>query len=398
MSKPYPRISKIGWMDDFSSLNILAKCSKSSILLIGDSLIAGLSRYDFVWQKYFFRRNTLNCGMGGDRTLNVLWRSQFMALPTGLKSIVIHCGTNDVGTLTPYEIAKNIISIGVTLKSRSPNAFIVITGLLPRDSHFSTKRYKIQEVNDILNESCFDKGFSFVAPDSGWLLNGNFLNKNLYYKDCLHLSEKGNIKFAESIISSITSKPKLDTKLYSEINDSKSIPLKDKDFPPLQITCPPSLLSISTQQRPYSSVLKPFDGVRPLFSSYVCKPPHVVPVCKPPHVVPVFKPPSVVPVCKPLPFVPVCKPSPVVPVGKVPVVPCKLPAVPVCIKPCVVPVCKVPAVHVSIVPVCRRPVSVVPICSKPRNVPVCKIPAVSVCKPRPYVCDFPSNVVKKDVV
>jgi len=172
-----PRLSKNGWIDMFHRLNILAECTKYKILLIGDSLVCGLSRYDRVWQKYFLKRNTLNGGIRGDKCTNVLWRSQHMYLPTSLKYIIIHCGTNDLDTSAPIVIANNIIDIGVTLKKRSPGSFIVITGLLPRDLVFTLKRQSIQNVNSFLKDKCIERGFLFVLPDAGWLVNANLLNE-----------------------------------------------------------------------------------------------------------------------------------------------------------------------------------------------------------------------------
>ena len=46
--------------------------SNYSTLLIGDSLIGGLSRYPNIWGRYFKLLNTINCGIGGDRTQNVI--------------------------------------------------------------------------------------------------------------------------------------------------------------------------------------------------------------------------------------------------------------------------------------------------------------------------------------
>ena len=42
-------------------------------LLLGDSVIAGSSRYLKVWQRYFIPLKTLNFEIGGDRVENVIW-------------------------------------------------------------------------------------------------------------------------------------------------------------------------------------------------------------------------------------------------------------------------------------------------------------------------------------
>ena len=43
-------------------------------LLLGDSIIAGLSRYLKLWPRYFTPLEALNFGIGGDRVVNVIWQ------------------------------------------------------------------------------------------------------------------------------------------------------------------------------------------------------------------------------------------------------------------------------------------------------------------------------------
>jgi len=231
MTKPHPRLSKIGWMDSYSKLNTLSECSTHNILLIGDSLIYGLGRYGLVWERYFKNRHTLNCGIRGNKAVNVLWRSQHMSLSPSLRFIVIHCGTNDLNSSIPNDIALAVLNTGSTFKKRSPKSSIIITGLLPRDINPSARRNKIKMVNFILKEKCLEKGFVFVVPDSGWLFPNRMLNTDLFYKDYLHLVEKGNDKFADSIIAAINLiKSKHEARSFSEISN---FTLKKNHFPPL---------------------------------------------------------------------------------------------------------------------------------------------------------------------
>ena len=66
------------------------------ILLIGDSVVSGLSRYRKVWSKYFEPLQALNFSMGGDRTQNVLSRLQNAEIPKNLQTAIIHCGANNI--------------------------------------------------------------------------------------------------------------------------------------------------------------------------------------------------------------------------------------------------------------------------------------------------------------
>ena len=44
-------------------------------IIIGDSIVAGLSRYQNVLDKFLKPLKALNCDVGGDRIEHVLWRA-----------------------------------------------------------------------------------------------------------------------------------------------------------------------------------------------------------------------------------------------------------------------------------------------------------------------------------
>ena len=48
--------------------------SYAFIVVIGDSIVAGLRRYPAVWRNFILRYKTSNLGIGGDQIENVLWR------------------------------------------------------------------------------------------------------------------------------------------------------------------------------------------------------------------------------------------------------------------------------------------------------------------------------------
>ena len=49
--------------------------AKPNTFVLGDSIVAGLSRYPNVWNEYFAPINVLNLGIGGDRVENALWQA-----------------------------------------------------------------------------------------------------------------------------------------------------------------------------------------------------------------------------------------------------------------------------------------------------------------------------------
>ena len=115
----------------------IAVNTKQETLLIGDSIVSGLSRYWKVWSKYFEPLQALNFGIGGDRTQNVLWRLQNGKIPKNLEMAIIHCGTNNVDKNDPEDIKTTILSIAYFILEKKPQADVIITGLLPRDKEIS---------------------------------------------------------------------------------------------------------------------------------------------------------------------------------------------------------------------------------------------------------------------
>ena len=83
-STPFGRGFKPGWHTQHENFSHIAQTKGARILLIGDSIVNGLSRYNTVWYKYFESRQALNFGIGGDRTQHVLWRVENGEIPSNL--------------------------------------------------------------------------------------------------------------------------------------------------------------------------------------------------------------------------------------------------------------------------------------------------------------------------
>ena len=146
----------------------IAARSLSSVLLIGDSLVNGLSRYHRVWSKSFEPLRALNFGVSGDRTQHVLWRIENREIPLNLQVAFVHCGTNNLDRDNPAEIRDGIASIVYTMQEKKPNANFIVSGLLPRDQETSSRRDKIKLVNQKLREWCRSgrvRNVYYLKPD-----------------------------------------------------------------------------------------------------------------------------------------------------------------------------------------------------------------------------------------
>ena len=97
---------------------------------------------------------TVNLGIGRDRIENVLWRINDIVLPKSIRSVVIHWGTNNIDTSSSDEISVGVVTITRSISHRYPNIEIIVSGLLPRDISWFTRRVKINETNDYLRDYC----------------------------------------------------------------------------------------------------------------------------------------------------------------------------------------------------------------------------------------------------
>ena len=102
---------------------------------------------------------TLNYGIGGDRIQNVL---ENFPVISSLKNVVILCGTNNLFTDSPKDIADDIIEIAQTFQSKYSSINIDIGGILPRDASWSINR-ELKEVNEILKAKCCKSFFIYIA-------------------------------------------------------------------------------------------------------------------------------------------------------------------------------------------------------------------------------------------
>ena len=173
-------------------------------MIIGDSVVTGLTRCTNIWKSYFGSR-LISLGISEDRVENILWRSRNIPFLPSLQNVVTLLTTNNINKDTPYVIVQGLITIGSVFKNQSSNPNIFIYGILSRDESFSVSRLIINKANDLLKCKCSVKRFDFINPGNGWTSNNNALAFPLFYSDSLHLVDKDNLKLAKSILKAIDS-------------------------------------------------------------------------------------------------------------------------------------------------------------------------------------------------
>ena len=185
----------------------------------------------------------MNLGIRGDRVENGLWRAISLPLPSSVRNVVVQCGTNNISTDSPRDIADCIVDVGTIFWRKSNTVNIIICGLIPRDECWSVNRLLINKVNNILKYECHKNGFVFIVQDHGWTLPNGSFDCFLSYKDSLHLVEQGNFKLAKSIVSTLA--PLINQIIFYSDVSKQSVPasisfsFKEDDFPPLNNVCRP---------------------------------------------------------------------------------------------------------------------------------------------------------------
>ena len=233
---PLPRSNNTNWLKFHKKHCNDILNSSYLTLLIGDSLIAGLSRYPNIWRRYFKPLNAINCGIGADRMQNVLWRSNNLPSSAFFQNAVILCGTNNIQRDSSEDIVDGILEIALSLKRKYHHLNIVVCGLLPRDVNWSVNHIFINETNDYLLYRCSLNDFNFIKPKD-WTLHNGSLKPNLFYMDNLHLVEEGNMNLSESIINVIKPNKNILTESISIsskcFNHAADFNINDHHFPPL---------------------------------------------------------------------------------------------------------------------------------------------------------------------
>ena len=193
---PSTRFSNINWLNfHYDHCSKLAK-NAFETTLVGDSIVAGLSRYQNVRDKFLKPLKALNCGVGGDRIQHVLWRALNLPVSLNLKNVVVLCGTNNLRLDSPKDFADGILEIARSFETNYSCFNVIICGILPRDDSWSVNRVSIKKVKQILKLKCYESSYAFVSHDNGWTLADGSLNVDLFYSDRLYLVEKENLKLA----------------------------------------------------------------------------------------------------------------------------------------------------------------------------------------------------------
>jgi len=164
-------------------------------LLIGNSIInywggnpkASLARGADEWSKYMAPIKVQNAGFGWDRIENVLWRVYHGELDhfTG-KNIVLMIGTNNLGINPDNEIIEGLQFLINAIKTRHPEAKIIMVGILPRKK----MEEQVKDINAKIKTMSLKNHVGFVDFGKDFL-KGNQINSELFVVYGLHPNADG---------------------------------------------------------------------------------------------------------------------------------------------------------------------------------------------------------------
>jgi acetyl esterase/lipase/lysophospholipase L1-like esterase len=169
-----------------------AKAGDIDLVMIGDSITHNWEKQK-TYNERFAPYNTLNLGVGGDRTQNVLWRLQNGEIDgISPKLVTLMIGTNNSGRDSAPDIAIGIKTVVAELRQRLPEAKIVVLSVFPRN-HPRTKGdfEQVKAINKLLPAIADNQHVFHVDINQNFLDAKGQLRPELFCKDRLHLASAG---------------------------------------------------------------------------------------------------------------------------------------------------------------------------------------------------------------
>jgi lysophospholipase L1-like esterase len=183
------------------------------MILIGDSIFHSLDNEDRqeVWTKYLDQYHTVNMGISGDRTENVIWRLQNGSLENiNPKLAVILIGTNNtdgnhfLSISTPDELAGGIWKICETVNQKLPETKILLMGILP----YGYKSNYRDNINKATNELIAkfperNPGIHYIDIGNAYL-DEQYKVMDKLMPDYLHPNAEGHLLMFQALEEEIT--------------------------------------------------------------------------------------------------------------------------------------------------------------------------------------------------
>lgn len=216
---PVPKLEECGydWYGRHAEILKIKEAINPDLVFIGDSIThgwGGQPKASFAHAQkntldaVFPGHRCLNLGFGWDRTQNVLWRLDHGELDSlHPRAVILHIGTNNTGETsnarrnTPEEIVAGIRQIIIRIRSKTPEARIILMAVFPRGQNAADPfRLQINQINQLLAAefgntpgiAVLDIGPKLAQPDGT-------LSADIMF-DFLHLTDKGYQIWADALV------------------------------------------------------------------------------------------------------------------------------------------------------------------------------------------------------
>jgi len=191
------------WLDMHAGLVKTVEAAKGPIdvLLVGDSITM---QWGAAWPKHFGTLKTVNIGIGGDKTQNVLWRLDHGGVE-GLepRAVVLLVGNNNM-FFTPETgiepVARGIEACAKHLREKFPRTPLVVVKVFPAHAPGNPFYEDIKKVNAALDTLKLDADpLVHVLDISGEMVDADGrLKDGLFAPDTIHLTQEGGYAFFAS--------------------------------------------------------------------------------------------------------------------------------------------------------------------------------------------------------
>lgn len=192
-----------------SHIEELGKNSTPDVLLIGTSMF---ERFRYApeaekgWKQFGLdQQNIFNCGVGGDKICNILYRlldrNVLDHITHDPRLTIIMCGANDIERTKIDEMIDGTYQIIKHVKNKFPSTKLHILGIYPRKSDKldeSNVYSRMKEYNDKLEKLCLGLNISYDWYGSDIMGSDDMIDTS-HLVDNVHFSEVGYSKFAERL-------------------------------------------------------------------------------------------------------------------------------------------------------------------------------------------------------
>lgn len=177
-----------------------AKQGDINLLFLGDSITQLWEQSGRnIWKERYEPLKAANFGIGGQNTMQILWRINNGELENiKPKVVVLMAGTNNMGMNDADQIADALRVIVNTVRLKLPQSKVLLLGILPKVVEAGDRREKVRQVNAIIANLDDGKMIRYLDIGDKFLLPNGDLNKEMM-PDGVHPNAQGYAAWAEAM-------------------------------------------------------------------------------------------------------------------------------------------------------------------------------------------------------